>query len=257
VNDIPTYPVAEFAERMAGFVGVSVADLGGLSERMQAYEGRHRADIRKLDPVSSIATFASWLAQQRDGFVVYADLVLGERIVQLSCIEAAISFKKCVEMYPRVVVTSGTLSPLGFYPRLLEFEPTAMAGFGMSLSRRCLLPLIITRDTTQVTSAFSKRSDERVAQNYGNMLFEFVKIVPDGVVVFFPSYVYLRLVLEVWNRAGLFGQLLRRKLVFIESKSAADTASAFQNYKRAIDCGRGAVFIGVARGRISEGIDLT
>jgi DNA excision repair protein ERCC-2 len=35
-----------------------------------------------------------------------------------------------------------------------------------------------------------------------------------------------------------------------------ETTLALDNYKRACDCGRGAIFFSVARGKIAEGIDF-
>jgi DNA excision repair protein ERCC-2 len=42
----------------------------------------------------------------------------------------------------------------------------------------------------------------------------------------------------------------------MEAEVAEETSIAFDNYRKAIECGRGAVFLGVARGRVSEGIDF-
>jgi len=35
-----------------------------------------------------------------------------------------------------------------------------------------------------------------------------------------------------------------------------ETTLALENFKRACDCGRGAVFFSVARGKVAEGIDF-
>jgi hypothetical protein len=47
-------------------------------------------------------------------------------------------------------------------------------------------------------------------------------------------------------------RVLRRKLVFIETKDVVETTLALNNFKRACDCGRGAVFLSVARGKVSR-----
>lgn len=48
----------------------------------------------------------------------------------------------------------------------------------------------------------------------------------------------------------------RHKLIFIETKDVVETTLALNNFKQACDCGRGAVFFSVARGKVAEGIDF-
>jgi Rad3-related DNA helicase len=51
-----------------------------------------------------------------------------------------------------VVITSGTLSPLNLYPRILDFHPVSIASLNMTLTRECLCPVVLTRGTDQVRS---------------------------------------------------------------------------------------------------------
>lgn len=46
------------------------------------------------------------------------------------------------------------------------------------------------------------------------------------------------------------------KLLFIETKDIVETTLALNNFKRACDIGRGAVFLSIARGKVAEGIDF-
>ena len=49
---------------------------------------------------------------------------------------------------------------------------------------------------------------------------------------------------------------MAHKLVFIETTDVVETTMALDNFRRACDCGRGAVFLSVARGKVAEGIDF-
>lgn len=49
---------------------------------------------------------------------------------------------------------------------------------------------------------------------------------------------------------------MAQKLVFIETVDVVETTLALDNFRRACDCGRGAVFFSVARGKVAEGIDF-
>ncbi len=41
-----------------------------------------------------------------------------------------------------------------------------------------------------------------------------------------------------------------------QTKDIVETTLALDNFKRACDCGRGAVFFSIARGKVAEGIDF-
>ena len=50
----------------------------------------------------------------------------------------------------------------------------------------------------------------------------------------------------------LMQELMQHKLVFIETTDVVETTLALDNFRRACDCGRGAVFFSVARGKVAE-----
>ncbi|CAG2191672.1 ERCC2 [Mytilus edulis] len=55
---------------------------------------------------------------------------------------------------------------------------------------------------------------------------------------------------------GIIDQILKHKLLFIETQDGAETTLALYNYQKACENGRGAVLLSVARGKVSEGIDF-
>jgi len=59
-----------------------------------------------------------------------------------------------------------------------------------------------------------------------------------------------------WSEMGVLSQILENKLIFIETTDNLETALALENYKKACDSGRGAVFFSIARGKVSEGVDF-
>ncbi len=63
---------------------------------------------------------------------------------QLSCLDASLAVKPVFLKFQTVVITSGTLSPIDLYPRILNFHPVAIQSFAMTLTRRAPpLPLCI------------------------------------------------------------------------------------------------------------------
>jgi DNA excision repair protein ERCC-2 len=58
--------------------------------------------------------------------------------------------KPVFNKFRSVVITSGTLSPLSLYPKILDFHPVSICSLNMTLTRDCLCPLVLTRGTDQV-----------------------------------------------------------------------------------------------------------
>lgn len=51
----------------------------------------------------------------------------------------------------------------------------------------------------EISSRFEVRNDPAVVRNFGTILVEFCKAVPDGIVAFFPSYLYMESIVAAWN----------------------------------------------------------
>ena len=106
-------------------------------------------------------------------------------------------------------------------------------------------------DQLPVSTKFDMRSDLGVVRNYGRLLLEMVSVVPDGVVCFFDSCSHMDGIVNCWNQSGILKEIMQHKLVFIETQDVVETTLALDNYRKACDCGRGAVFFSVARYLIS------
>jgi Rad3-related DNA helicase len=75
------------------------------------------------------------------------------------CLDASLAIKPIFERFSSVIITSGTISPLEMYPKMLGFEATVQESYSMTLTRNCFLPLVITRGSDQV--AISSRFEVR------------------------------------------------------------------------------------------------
>ncbi|KAK8693900.1 hypothetical protein V6N13_071467 [Hibiscus sabdariffa] len=214
--------------------------------------------------IQTICDFATLVGTYGRGFSIIIEPFdermphIPDPILQLSCHDASLAIKPVFDRFQSVVITSGTLSPIDLYPRLLNFHPVVSRSFTMSLTRDCICPMVLTRGSDQlpVSTKFDMRSDPGVVRNYGKLLLEMVSIVPDGIVCFFVSYSYMDGIINTWNDTGILKEIMQHKLVFIETQDVVETTLALDNYRRACDCGRGAVFFSVARGKVAEGIDF-
>ncbi|KAK6018787.1 DNA repair helicase [Ostertagia ostertagi] len=175
----------------------------------------------------------------------------------LSCMDASIAIRPVMERFQTVVITSGTLSPLEMYPKILDFDPAVMV-LTMTLARPCLSPLVVARGNDQVnlccfpeksarsrhsgivrletcfthiifiqvamTSRFEQRNDVAVIRNYGNLVLEMAAVVPDGMDRgIIHSLVATGQVIAVWYDQHVIDELMKSKLLFIETNDALET----------------------------------
>uniref|UniRef100_A0A671RPH9 General transcription and DNA repair factor IIH helicase subunit XPD n=1 Tax=Sinocyclocheilus anshuiensis TaxID=1608454 RepID=A0A671RPH9_9TELE len=222
------------------------------------------ADIADFSAITLISHFATLVSTYSKGFTIIIEPfedrtpTIANPVLHFSCMDPSIAIKPVFGRFQSVIITSGTLSPLDIYPRILDFRPVTTASFTMTLARTCLCPLIVGRGNDQVamTSKFETREDFAVIRNYGNLLLEMSAIVPDGIVAFFTSYIYMENIVASWYEQGILENIQRNKLIFIETQDAAETSMALEKYQEACENGRGAILLSVARGKVSEGIDF-
>ncbi len=222
------------------------------------------SDIDQYAPLALVADFASLVSTYAQGFLIIIEPfddrtpTVPDPVLQFCCLDASIAMRPVLERFRSVVITSGTISPLEMYPRMLNFVPVLTQRFPMSLTRACICPLIVTRGSDQVavSTRFEDRGDPAVVRNYGALLVDMCSVVPDGIVCFFPSYFYLEMIVGAWNEMGVLRAALKQKLLFVETSDFTESTYALQNYRKACDNGRGAVLLAVARGKVSEGIDF-
>lgn len=218
-------------------------------------------DIGALQRVANLATI---VATYQRGFLLILEPFddqapsIPNPVLHLCCLDATLAIKPVFSRFRSVIITSGTLSPLDMYPKILNFDAVLMQSFPMTLARNIVCPLVVTRGADQVamTSRFEIRNDPAVVRNYGTLLLEFCRVTPDGLVCFFPSYIYLEMIVTMWHEMGVLNEVLKHKLLFIETPDGLETSIALENFRRACDNGRGAVLLSVARGKVSEGIDF-
>ncbi|EJD06064.1 DNA repair helicase [Fomitiporia mediterranea MF3/22] len=235
------------------------------AERLQSLV--RTLELTNLDEYASlqkVANFATLVATYEKGFLLILEpfetdnATVPNPIFHFTCLDPSLAIAPVFERFSSVVITSGTISPLDMYPKMLQFTPVVQETYAMTLTRNSFLPLVITRGSDQVaiSSRFEVRNDPAVVRNFGAILVEYSKIVPDGIAAFFPSYLYMESIVAAWNDMGILNEVWKHKLIFVETPDANETSIALENYRRACNNGRGAVLLSVARGKVSEGIDF-
>jgi DNA excision repair protein ERCC-2 len=221
-------------------------------------------EIEDFIALKEIVTFATLVSTYEKGFLLILEPFESDQatvpnpVLHFTCLDASIAMKPVFDRFSSVIITSGTISPLDMYPKMLNFDTVIQQSYAMTLARRSFLPMIVTKGSDQVaiSSRFEIRNDPSVVRNYGNLLIEFAKLTPDGLVVFFPSYLYMESIISMWQTMGVLDNVWKYKLILVETPDSQETSLALETYRTACSNGRGAVMFCVARGKVSEGIDF-
>lgn len=171
-----------------------------------------------------------------------------------------------------MLLTSGTLSPMDSFS----------AELGTSFPVRLENPHVITTaqawagvmkvgpDTIagpggRLTSAYQARGEASDLE-LGRAMIRFSAIIPDGLLVFFPSYGAMHSCVEVWKDKGpgsdgakpsVWEHLLRVKLIVAEERESSQFGAAILAHRTNVDSGYGSILLAVCRGKVSEGIDFS
>ena len=121
-----------------------------------------------------------------------------------------------------------------------------------------------------LNSSFNQRDSKDYQQELGLSIVNFCRVIPDGILVFFPSYQVMDSCLSYWQscRPGgnvkdattIFQMIQSIKVPIIEPKNKGELTVAMDKYERIIDDPkepRGAIFFAVCRGKVSEGLDFS
>ncbi|KAL0109407.1 hypothetical protein PUN28_014465 [Cardiocondyla obscurior] len=183
------------------------------------------------------------------------------KLISYWCFSPGFGMEQMVEQGIRsVVLTSGTLSPLK--PFISEL--------GIPIAVQLENPHIVTKeqvcvgvlsqgpDNHPLNSSYNTRNDPKYIASLGRTVYNFSCIVPHGLLIFFPSYPIMRKCRDEWQNMGLWTQITERKPIYVEPNSKDGFVNVMNEYYQKIkdpSC-KGAVFMAVCRGKVSEGLDF-
>ncbi|XP_020576572.1 Fanconi anemia group J protein homolog [Phalaenopsis equestris] len=224
---------------------------------------------------------------KRDGSNAASDWTIS---LSLWCLNPAVVFKEIADLSLSVILTSGTLSPLNSFSSELGVRfDTCMEAPHVINAESQLWAAVVSSGVGNIQLNASYRSADSYAfqDSLGATLEEICKIVPGGALVFFPSYKLLEKLHARWHKTGQWSRLNAQKEIFIEpkgstnefepvlrgyydvisGKSKAFTGKNRLGLKRMLkhssfkeshqNLNKGAAFLAVCRGKVSEGIDFS
>lgn len=92
----------------------------------------------------------------------------------------------------------------------------------------------------------------------GRTILSLCPVIPNGLLVFFTSYFMLNKCRDSWQSSGIWGQIQRIKAIFVEPQTKEAFVQTMKDYYEKINDPmlKGAIFLAVCRGKVSEGLDF-
>ncbi|XP_075992983.1 regulator of telomere elongation helicase 1 homolog [Anticarsia gemmatalis] len=184
-----------------------------------------------------------------------------ERVLSYWCFSPGFGMKQLIEQNVRsIILTSGTLAPL----KPLTSELGIPIGTQLEnphivkSNQICVKIMGQGPDGVQLNSNYQNRDNPKYISSLGRTILSFSRVVPDGLLVFFPSYPIMSKCQEMWQNEGIWSSINNIKPIFVEPQRK-DTFNAIINdyYSKISDPStRGACFMAVCRGKVSEGLDF-
>ncbi|XP_061537619.1 Fanconi anemia group J protein isoform X1 [Phycodurus eques] len=180
------------------------------------------------------------------------------------CLNPAVAFSDLSGTVHSIVLTSGTLSPMGSFSSELgvKFSLQLEASHVINKSQVWVGTLGVGPQGRKLCATFQYAETYAFQDEVGDLLLHLCQVVPKGVLCFLPSYKMLDKLRDRWNITGVWEKLDKQKKVITEPRGGGkgDFDGLLQAYYNAIkSCEKrdGALLMAVCRGKVSEGLDFT
>uniref|UniRef100_A0A3B3VGS8 DNA 5'-3' helicase n=1 Tax=Poecilia latipinna TaxID=48699 RepID=A0A3B3VGS8_9TELE len=180
------------------------------------------------------------------------------------CLNPAVAFSDLSGSVRSIVLTSGTLSPMGSFSSELgvKFTIQLEANHVINKSQVWVGTVGAGPQGRKLCATFQHSETFAFQDEVGDLLLHVCRVMAKGVLCFLPSYKMLDKLKDRWVNTGLWEKLDQEKTVITEPRGGGkgDFDELLQMYYDAIKTceGRdGALLIAVCRGKVSEGLDFT
>lgn len=157
-----------------------------------------------------------------------------------------------------VILTSGTLAP--FKPLISELA--------IKVDQQLENPHIIKEsqvavrivsagpDEEPLHSSYLNRDNLKYLKSLGLTIQAICRITPNGVLVFFSSYTLMNKCKDIWSSLRIWQGIEQIKPIFLEPRDKKEFDISVRDYYDNVKTSKGAIYMAVLRGKVSEGIDF-
>uniref|UniRef100_A0A4W4EBL9 Regulator of telomere elongation helicase 1 n=1 Tax=Electrophorus electricus TaxID=8005 RepID=A0A4W4EBL9_ELEEL len=159
-----------------------------------------------------------------------------------------------------IILTSGTLSPLSSFTCEMQIPFPVCLENPHVIGQDQIFVSIVDKgpDGVQLSAAFDRRFVPENMASLGNTIVNLSRVVPDGLLVFFPSYPVLDKTLEFWRANGHAERIENMKPMYVEPRGKGTFTEVIDAFYEKVNdsVSNGGSFFAVCRGKASEGLDF-
>ncbi|RUP44247.1 LOW QUALITY PROTEIN: hypothetical protein BC936DRAFT_149718 [Jimgerdemannia flammicorona] len=188
------------------------------------------------------------------------------RKISYWCFSPGLAMKDLVDQGVRsIILASGTLAPLDSFASEFHIDFELRLENPHIIDANQALIAVVPKGPSGHTfnSSYETRKTADYKSDLGNAIVNFSRIIPDGLLVFFPSYSVMADCIAAWKQPmgpskSIWDRINHHKKAFIEPKNKQELGQTMDDfYKKVADANTtGAVFFAVCRGKVSEGVDF-
>ncbi|XP_069739809.1 regulator of telomere elongation helicase 1 isoform X2 [Narcine bancroftii] len=159
-----------------------------------------------------------------------------------------------------IILTSGTLAPLSSFTSEMQIPFPVCLENPHVINKHQIWIGIVPKgpDGVQLSSGYNTRFSPEYMSSLGKTMVNLCRVVPNGLLVFFPSYPVMEKSLEFWKGEGISNRIEEIKPIFVEVKGKGLFTEVINAYYDKVNnpASNGACFCAVCRGKASEGLDF-
>ncbi|XAR50624.1 DNA helicase [Bertholletia excelsa] len=186
------------------------------------------------------------------------------------CFNPGIAMEEFIKLgVGSIILTSGTLSPVDSFAQEFKLEfPVRLENPHVISANQIWTGVVpVGPSGYSFNSSYRNRDSLEYKLELGNAIVNFARIVPDGLLVFFPSYYLLDQCVGCWkntshanstNSSTIWERICKYKQPVVEPRQSSLFPLAIDDYMTKLkdSSTSGAVFFAVCRGKVSEGLDF-
>ncbi|KXN88150.1 ATP-dependent RNA helicase chl1 [Leucoagaricus sp. SymC.cos] len=245
--------------------------ISGYADKQAAKNNEIQSRQGQIPPLNIVEGFMVALTNMNDDGRLTLALVgsRGQEEVEIKyqLLNPAPNFVEIVDDARSVVLAGGTMSPISDVINQLfsHVSPERITFFscGHIIPEESLRALVVTKSPRGNDLEFKadKQGDPNVVTELGQILLNFVNVVPAGMVVFFPSYNFLRFAKGAWQKVGALEKFSVKREVFFEPDESTDVERVLSDYAAAAKSPppnkKGAILFAVIGAKLSEGLNFS
>lgn len=181
------------------------------------------------------------------------------KIINYWCFDPGFSMASLLQREVRsIILTSGTLAPLKPLISELAIQVDHRLENPHIIKPSQVLVKIVNAgpDKEPLIGTYDNRENIKYIRSMGNAIVGISRVVPNGLLIFFPSYPMMNKFVETWQTCGIYKTLYDIKPVFLEPRGKEEFQESIRNYYEMVTQKRGAIYMAVLRGKVSEGLDF-